>query len=48
MLIGDSNNGGAFLADKQKYLIKGLQSVELKGSAQLIEKTGEKIELIKI
>ena len=48
MLIGDINNGGAFLADKQKYLIKGLQSMELKGAAQLIEKTGEKIELIKI
>ena len=48
MLIGDINNGGAFLADKQKYLIKGLQSMELKGAAQLIEKTGEKIEFIKI
>ena len=48
MLIGDINNGGAFLADKQKYLIKGLQSMKLKGAAKLIEKTGEKIEFIKI
>lgn len=48
MLIGDINNGGVVLADKQKYLIKGLQSLELKGIAKLIEKTGEKIEFIKI
>ena len=48
MLIEDINNGGVVLADKRKYLIKGLQSLELKGPAKLIEKTGEKIEFIKI
>jgi len=47
-LIGDINNGGVVLADKQKYLIKGLQAMELKGSAKLIEKIGEKIEFIQI
>jgi hypothetical protein len=49
LLIGDARISGAVcFAEKERYTIRGVHSIELKGPARFIEKEGEKIEFIKL
>jgi hypothetical protein len=49
LLIGDARIDGAVcFAGKERYTIRGVHSIELKGPARFVEKEGEKIEFIKL